>query len=107
MPRGLYKIALDTLFFHLSQLAMATDIETIGWMRRVNLDRSRLDGLFQIVRADFLKRDPPGWTLADPAAERLEVFLSRIGELGDAVIGPKGPVSLPSIDGPDGPSQSP
>jgi hypothetical protein len=53
MPRDLYAICLDPIFFRLSQLTLTHDLKVAQWLESALPDRSTLDSLFESIHEDF------------------------------------------------------
>lgn len=75
MPRGLYAISLDSLFFRLSQISMATKIEVINWISQNRVDRDPLDAMFQTIHSDFARRDILDWRMGQSVGDRLDKYI--------------------------------
>lgn len=97
MPRDLYAISLDSLFFRLSQLALPGKAENIAWMNSIKFDRTTLDAMFQPIHADFLKRDLLDWRLGQRMSDQLDKFLPLIGKTS-LKLSDKADEVMPSID---------
>jgi len=75
MPRDLFKNSVETVWFHLSHIAMPKDAETAAFVHQTGFDTQNLDKLFTALHAEFRLRDDLDWELGGATAERLDRFL--------------------------------
>lgn len=75
MPRDLYKNSIETVFFHLSRIAMPHDDATAAWIQRTGFDTKNLYAFFAAIHAEFRLRDDLDWELGGDTSDKLDKFL--------------------------------
>jgi hypothetical protein len=75
MPRDLYAIGLDPMFYHLSRVALTNNLDMMAWLNSSGFNRDTLDRLFQNIHADVLLEDTLDWKLGRPVSDQLDRLL--------------------------------
>jgi hypothetical protein len=75
MPRDLYKNSVETVFFHLSHIAMPHDTATAAWIHQTGFDTQNLYKFFASVDAEFSLRDDLDWEMGGATSDHLDKFL--------------------------------
>ena len=75
MPRDLYKNSVETVFFHLSHIAMPHDTATAAWIHETGFDTRNLYKFFASLHAEFRLRDDLDWEMGGATSDHLDKFL--------------------------------
>ena len=75
MPRDLYKNSVETVWFHMSHIAMPHDAATAGWIHQTGFDTKNLYKFFAALHAEFEQRDDLDWEMGGATADKLDKFL--------------------------------
>ena len=75
MPRDLYKNSVETVFFHLSHIAMPHDTATADWIHQTGFGTQNLYKFFASIHAEFRLRDDLDWEMGGATSDHLDKFL--------------------------------
>lgn len=75
MPRDLYKNSVETVWFHLSRIAMPHEEATAAWIHQTGFDTNNLYKFFASLHAEFRLRDDLDWELGGASSDQLDKFL--------------------------------
>jgi hypothetical protein len=98
MPRDLYKNSVETVWFHMSHIAMPHDVATAAWIHQTGFDTKNLYKFFASLHAEFELRDDLDWEMGGAAADKLDKFLQWMTK--SAKPSKDSEELLPSIDSP-------
>jgi hypothetical protein len=82
MPRDLYKNSVETVFFHLSHIAMPHETATAAWIHQTGFDTRNLYKLFASIDAEFRLRDDLDWEMGGATSDHLDKFLELAAKNG-------------------------
>jgi hypothetical protein len=96
MPRDLYKNSVETVWFHMSHIAMPHDAATAAWIHQTGFDTKNLYKFFAALDAEFEQRDDLDWEMGGATADKLDKFLEWMTK--SAKLSKDSEELLPSVD---------
>jgi len=75
MPRDLYKNSVESIWYHMSRVAMPQEAATAAWVHQTGFDSQNLYKLFAALHAEFELRDDLDWEIGGATADHLDKFL--------------------------------